>query len=197
MQGLNVHTIAIQVPKRDLTVGGHDPDGPSGSGQSVIGVWATASRQRVQGLGRHRTASAIGTARGGRSPGSATRCSTRSSCRWPRRTGGTASTPSDDNQFAKYVLKPELARLLPVLYPGVFPHLAAYTKPRADLDAILLTGIPAGVVPGFQNFTGTGAGRHAAPQLAIPPSANPNPLGLVAGDPAGIPQRAPASSTTW
>ena len=25
----------------------------------------------------------------------------------------------------------------PVLYPGVFPNLAAYTKPRADLKAIL------------------------------------------------------------
>ena len=35
-----------------------------------------------------------------------------------------------------------------------FPNLAAYTKPRADLNAILLTGIPEGVVPGFQNYTG-------------------------------------------
>jgi hypothetical protein len=31
----------------------------------------------------------------------------------------------------------------------VFPHLAAHAKPRADLHAILLTGIPSGVVPGF------------------------------------------------
>ena len=44
--------------------------------------------------------------------------------------------------------------LLPVLYPGAFPNLAKYGKPRADLNAILLTGIPKGVVPGFQNFTG-------------------------------------------
>ena len=50
--------------------------------------------------------------------------------------------------------QPELARLLPVLYPGVFPNLAGYTADRADLVAILLTGIPSGVVPGFQNFTG-------------------------------------------
>ena len=44
-----------------------------------------------------------------------------------------------------------------MLYPGVFPNLAALVKskkPRADLEAILLTGIPTGVIPGFQNFTG-------------------------------------------
>jgi hypothetical protein len=41
-----------------------------------------------------------------------------------------------------------------VLYPGVFPHLAALTAARADLVAILLTGLPAGIVPGFQNSTG-------------------------------------------
>ena len=49
---------------------------------------------------------------------------------------------------------PSSQALLPALYPGVFPNLAAYTKPRADLNAILLTGIPSGVVPGFQNYTG-------------------------------------------
>ena len=54
--------------------------------------------------------------------------------------------PKGDAKYAKYVNHPELARLLPVLYPGVFPNLAAYHKPRADLNAILLTGIPKGVV---------------------------------------------------
>ena len=33
--------------------------------------------------------------------------------------------PSDDKQFAQYVSHPELAGLLPVLYPGVFPKLDA------------------------------------------------------------------------
>ena len=93
----------------------------------------------------------------------------------------------DDSAFAQYVSKPELAGLLPVLYPGVFPNLKAYTKPRADLLAILLTGIPAGVVPGFQNFTGTQQADLLRLNLAIPPTATPNPLGLVAGDAAGFP----------
>ncbi len=53
---------------------------------------------------------------------------------------------------------PELAGLLNVLYPGVFPNLAANVAAgtaRADLDAILLTGVPAGVITGFPgNYTG-------------------------------------------
>ena len=75
--------------------------------------------------------------------------------------------------FAKYVNHPELARLLPVLYPGVFPNLAAYHKARADLNAILLTGIPSGVVPGFQNYTGPVEADMLRLNLAIPPAAAP------------------------
>ena len=59
-----------------------------------------------------------------------------------------ATYPDDDAQFAQYVKQPELARLLPVLYPNVFPNLAALKADRADLVAILLTGIPNGIIPG-------------------------------------------------
>lgn len=44
-QGLNVHSIALQVPIRDLTRGGVRPTNVA-SAASVIGVWATASRQK-------------------------------------------------------------------------------------------------------------------------------------------------------
>ena len=99
-----------------------------------------------------------------------------------------ARSPERDSRFAKYVNTPELAGLLPVLYPGVFPNLAAYNKPRADLNAILLTGIPAGVVPGFQNFTGPVAGRTCCGSTSRSRRpTNPNNLGLVAGDAAGFP----------
>ena len=75
-----------------------------------------------------------------------------------------------------------------MLYPGVFPKLKAYSKSRADLDAILLTGIPSGVVPGFQNFTGGTKADMLRLNVAIPPTAtSENPLGLVAGDAAGFP----------
>jgi hypothetical protein len=95
--------------------------------------------------------------------------------------------PTDDHEFAQYVNKPELQGLLPVLYPGVFPHLAKYKKPRADLHAILLTGIPSGVVSGFQNYTGAVEADLLRLNLAIKPTKNPNALGVVGGDLAGFP----------
>jgi len=98
-----------------------------------------------------------------------------------------AHRPKDDKNYAKFVNHPELAKLLPVLYPGVFPHLASYHKARADLNAILLTGIPSGVVPGFQNYTGPVEADMLRLNLAIPPASSPNPLGLVGGDAAGYP----------
>ena len=58
--------------------------------------------------------------------------------------------PTSDHEFLPRFTNPELAQLLPVLYPGAFPNLSAYnagTPNRADLVAILLTGIPNGVVP--------------------------------------------------
>ena len=82
-----------------------------------------------------------------------------------------ARHPSGDSKYTKYVNKPELAGLLPVLYPSVFPKLAAYKKDRADLNAILMTGIPAGVVPGFQNYTGPTQADMLRLNLAIPPTA--------------------------
>ncbi|HEY3002443.1 MAG TPA: DUF4331 domain-containing protein [Kribbellaceae bacterium] len=183
-QGLNVHTIALQVPIRELTRNGTTPTDPLDP-RAVIGVWATASRRRVRVLedggeldeyGGFRQVSRLGNPLFNEVivPMAA-------KDRW------NALRPDQDSQFAQYVAKPELARLLPVLYPGVFPHLASYTKPRADLTAILLTGIPKGVVPGFQNFTGPVLSDMLRLNLAVPPASSPNPLGLVAGDAAGFP----------
>ena len=185
LQGLNVHTIAIQVPLTDLTRGGMVPTDVM-SRDSVIGVYASASRQKSRvfdedtgqttGHGSFEQVSRLGNPlfnevivpMSGKD-------------RW------NALAPNRDSEFAKYVSRPELAALLPVLYPGVFPRLGAYTKPRADLVAILLTGIPSGVVPGFQNYTGATQADLLRLNLAVRPASSPNPLGLVAGDAAGFP----------
>ena len=153
----------------------------------MIGVWATASRRksrmwdtnwaRTSAHGPWEQVSRLGEPAVQRG----------ASCRWPRRTSGTPGRRSGDARYTKYVNKPELAGLLPVLYPGVFPNLAAYNKPRADLNAILITGIPEGVVPGFQNFTGPVQADLLRLNVAIPPASSPNNLGLVAGDAAGFP----------
>jgi Domain of unknown function (DUF4331) len=185
LQAFNVHTIALQVPIKEVTRHGDVPTKP-GKGSSVIGVWATASRRKSRMFDKAKGAYV------GHGP-------------WEQvsRLGNplfnevlvpmaykdnwNARAPKGDKDFAKYVNHPELAKLLPILYPGVFPHLASYHKARADLNAILLTGIPKGVVSGFQNFTGPVESDMLRLNVAIPPASSPNSLGVVGGDLAGYP----------
>ena len=176
---LNVHSIAIQVPISAVTRSGHP----------TIGVWTTASRQRVTlwdadrgenvNSGPFRQVSRLGNplinevviALGDKD-------------RW------NSLPPADDKQFAHYVTQPGLAALLPVLYPGVFPNLEALVKsgkPRADLEAILMTGIPAGIIKGFTNFTGSVVADMLRLNTSIKPASKPNIYGLLGGDPAGFP----------
>jgi Domain of unknown function (DUF4331) len=183
---LNVHSIAIQVPITDLVRNGASGEADP---RSVIGVWTAASRQRVRlwdadngenlDSGPFRQVSRLGNplineviiALGDKDL-------------W------NTLAPSGDKQFAHYYANPELAGLLPVLYPGVFPNLAALVKSgkaRADLEAILLTGIPAGIIPNFQNSTGSLQADMLRLNTAITPAANPNILGVVGGDLAGFP----------
>jgi Domain of unknown function (DUF4331) len=176
---VNVHSIAIQVPISAVTRSGHP----------TIGVWTSASRQRVRlfdadqgenvNSGPFRQVSRLGNplineviiGLGDKD-------------RW------NSLPPADDKQFAHYVTQPGLAALLPVLYPGVFPNLAALVKSgtaRADLEAILMTGIPAGIIKGFTNFTGSVVADMLRLNTSIPAAKNPNMFGLLGGDPAGFP----------
>lgn len=185
LQGSNVHTIALQVPIADLTRDGKAPKDVMAPG-SVIGVYASASRQQskiLDGLlglpvwhGPYQQVSRLGNP-----------LFNEVIVPMAEKDKWNSRSPHDDKHFAEYVTKPELAGLLPALYPGVFPRLAAYKKPRADLAAILLTGIPKGVVPGFQNNTGPVQADMLRLNVAVPPAKSPNPLGLVAGDAAGFP----------
>ncbi len=184
LQGLNVHTIAIQIDKKSLT---RDSSAPTDvmDARSVVGVWADASRSRStvrNGRGKDKNVgNQVQVSRLGNPLFNEVVVPMTEKDAW------NATRPSDDAAYAKYVQSPELQKLLPVLYPGVFPNLAAYTKPRADLDAILLTGIPAGVVPGFQNYTGPTKADMLRLNMAVPPTRNPDPIGLIAGDAAGFP----------
>lgn len=185
VQSYNVHTIAIQVPITEVARGGRRPTDPTSPG-AVIGVWATASRRKGRVYdskkGKYTDSGPwVQVSRLGNPLFNEVIVPMAEKDRW------NAAEPAGDVRYEKYVNKPELAGLLPVLYPGVFPNLAAYTKARADLHAILLTGIPGGVVPGFQNYTGGVPSDMLRLNVAIPPSAEENSLGLVAGDAAGFP----------
>jgi hypothetical protein len=185
VQAYNVHTIALQVPISELTRDGNMPSDPMSPG-AVIGVWAAAYRRKARIFDKEQ-GKFVGNGPWAQVSRLANPLFNEVIVPMAHKDEWNALPPTADSRFAKYVNNPELAGLLPVLYPGVFPNLAAYTKPRADLHAILLTGIPAGVVPGFQNFTGAVEADLLRLNVAIPPTANPHPLGLVAGDPAGFP----------
>lgn len=185
VQSYNVHTIAIQVPIYEVTAGDGVPTDPM-SKRAVIGVWATASRRKGRvydakqgkfvGNGPWVQVSRLGNP-----------LFNEVIVPMAEKDAWNSAPPANDAKYTKYVNKPELAGLLPALYPGVFPNLAAYTKPRADLNAILMTGIPSGVVEGFQNYTGPVQADMLRLNVAIPPSESENSLGLVGGDAAGFP----------
>ena len=191
-KGYNVHSIAIQIPKTDLTRDGSMPTDVRDA-KSVIGVWATASRQRgrVQGDdGEHTSA-------GGWTQVSRLGNPLINEVIIPigRKDRWNAREPYRDSDFLSYYQNPELQNLLPVLYPGVFPNLktlltsnAPADRPRADLVAVLATGIPWGIIGGFQNSTGSRIADMLRLNMAIPPkTTDPSPFGLLGGDVAGFP----------
>ena len=182
-EDLSVHTIAIQIPKTQLTWNGSSPTSVTDPG-SVIGVYASASRRKSRilvGSNESEAGPWVQVSRLGNPLINEVIIPMSKKDLW------NSLPPSADAQFLGFVQHPELAGLLPVLYPGVFPNLAAYTKPRADLAAILMTGIPSGIIGGFQNFTNAGAADLLRLNMAVPPSGSPNPLGIVGGDLAGFP----------
>ncbi len=186
VRAFNVHTIAIQVPISLLTRNGKNPTDVQDP-KAVIGVWASAHRQKARYRDENRDSWS----------GPWTQVSRLANPlfnevivpmsekdRWNR------LAPNRDAQFAKYVAHPELAALLPALYPGVFPNLAAVADAktdRADLLAILLTGLPTGLIAGFQNYTGKIQADLLRLNVAVPPATTPNINGIVGGDLAGFP----------
>jgi hypothetical protein len=188
LRGFNVHTIAIQVPISQLTRDGSTPADPMDP-KAVLGVWATANRQRgavrdangdEQRVGPFQQVSRLAMPLFNEV---ITPMSLKD--KWNR------NKPIRDAQYAEYVARPELAKLLPVLYPGVFPNLAELNDDpdgdRADLLAILLTGIPAGLIDGFQNYTGEVQADMIRLNVAIPPADEPSINGIIGGDLAGFP----------
>ena len=185
---LNVHTIAIRVPIRKLTRDGSAPSDPM------------SAEGRARGLGRREPAQDAGDR-----PGEAASAS--ESGPWVqvsrlgnplfnevvvplgekdywnalhagRRTRSSRSTWSARSSRSS-------CRCCTRACSRSWPR---YTKTRADLVAILLTGIPKGIVAGFQNNTGSTLADMLRLNVAIPPTtSNPNALGLLGGDAAGFP----------
>ncbi len=187
---LNVHTIALQVPISDLSRNGSSTFGGAGDSKAVIGVWTAAYRRQA----RIRTDSEEGGEGEDVESGPWVQVSRLGNPLFnevvvpmSKKDLWNSLPPKADNQFLQYVQHPELAKLLPVLYPGVFPKLAGLSAVRDDLVAILLTGIPSGIIPGFQNLTGATPADMLRLNMAVAPNSKPSILGLLGGDAAGYP----------
>jgi hypothetical protein len=199
LKGYNVHSIAIQVPKTSLTKDGKAPTDPANP-NSTIGIWSTASRRKafIRGDDDEGDVEAgpwTQVSRLGMPLINEVVIPVGQKDHW------NASKPEDDAQFLPNYLDPTLQNLLPVLYPNVFPNLKALltkppsSRPRADLEAILLTGIPAGIIKGFQNVSTSKAADLLRLNMAFAPStkdtnpaaASPHRLGLLGGDFDGFP----------
>ena len=176
LAGLNVQTLAIQVPIEQLTRDGAVPSGPDAA-NAVIGVWTTALRPSTKVLWP-------GTAQ---SSGPLVQVSRLGMplvnevvAPLAAKDLFNASHPGDDAQFLGAVTDPELARLLNLLYGDAL--VAVPESERDDLVTVFLTG-----VPGLNQPPNVTPSEMLRLNVAIPPADEENPLGVIAGDNAGFP----------
>ena len=192
LKGLNVHTIALQVPKSLLTHDGSAATNP-GNTNSIIGVYSTTLRRRLRvednddrdhkgGEGDDRDDHDRDDDHGAWVQVSRLGMPLVNEVIIPlgQKDRFNASDPDHDSQFAPFVLNPEPARLIPVLYSPA--HIRVPPAPRNDLVAIFLTGIP-----GLNQPASVKASEMIRLNMAIPPSSSPNRLGLLGGQNDGFP----------
>lgn len=180
LKGYNVQSLALQIPIEDLTKNGNIPTDIS-SGDSVIGVWTTASRQSVQvmGVGKNKNSGDwVQVSRLGAPLVNEVVIPLGDKDLWNN------SKPSADVQFANYVTNPELGGLLNALYGIEVPPQGDFgsSEARDDLVAIFLTGIP-----GLTQPKNVSPSEQLRLNVAVPVATNPNSLGVVAGDNQGYP----------
>lgn len=173
LAGFNVMSIVLQVPKTRLTKDGQAP----GASNAVIGVYSSAERPS------QRTLNADGTITTSGNPVQVSRLGNplvnevviplKDKDRF------NASEPSGDGAFLPYVLDPELAHLLTLLY-----GIGTPPAPRNDLVAIFLTGIPGLNQPANANQVPCEMLRL---NMSTLPAKSPSPFGVLGGDGAGFP----------
>jgi hypothetical protein len=184
LAGYNVHSIVLQVPKSAVTRNGRSVSGPTAS-NAVVGVWSSTDRPRIQVNGLNSVTGRAAARR--RTPVQDVQVS---------RLGNplinelvipiglkdkfNATQPANDAaNFGKFVVKPELAHVINVLFPG----LNVPETNRTDIVQALLTGIP-GVTQIGKN---PAAADTLKINLGVPPAATPNRFGVIGGDNAGFP----------
>ena len=187
LAGYNVHSIVLQVPKSQVTRDGKSASGPK-AGNAVVGVWASTYRPALQVNG-------LNSVTGGQAARKSRRAQNVPEGQASRlgnplinelvipiglKDKFNATQPANDAaNFGAFVVKPELAKVLNVLFPG----LNVPETNRTDIVQALLTGIP-GVTQISKN---PAAADTLKINLGVPPTATPNRFGVIGGDNAGFP----------
>jgi hypothetical protein len=189
VKGYNVNTIVLQVPKNEVALKGDAKRNP------VIGVWSTTSRQRVDIV----TPDNKRIQSGGYQQVSRLGMPLVNEVVIPvgRKDEFNATKPQDDGKFLPFVQKPEVPALVEKFYMIPQPK-----TPRNDLVEVFLTGVckACGDIGKGLNLDLNSqrinkdvdpakfkASEQLRLNMSIAPSANPNRLGVVRGDPAGFP----------
>ncbi len=180
LAGYNVHTLALQVPIEQLTINKNRPTTVA-DGNSVIGVWTTASRRATRVLSAGSTSHSGDWVQVSRLGAPLV-----NEAVIPRagKDVFNGSQPKDDAQFANYVTDPELGKLFKALYNINVPPQGAFgsSTQRDDLIAIFVTGIKGVTQPANPK-----PAEELRLNVAVPPTANPNIMGVLGGDNQGYP----------
>lgn len=175
LRGKSVHEIGLQIPISSVTLN-HNLPTVVDDAASVIGVYASSSRQRVRVLDEGTQQSKgrwVQVSRLGLPLVNEVLIPLGQKDRW------NGSDPKDDVQnFGSYILNPEPAALIRALYGLNVPP-----NPRTSDILPILQGAGAGLTP-----------PHYLPpadlvrvNLAVPVNPSPNRLGILAGDGQGFP----------
>ncbi|MCU7728911.1 DUF4331 domain-containing protein [Actinoplanes sp. KI2] len=185
LAGYNVNTIAIQVPFKDVALGGDAKRNP------VVGLWTTTERDRVR--------VADGSSYGGKVQVSRLGNPLVNEVVVPAGLKDTfnATPPDRDAKIpalVKRVTNPEVPQLIQKIY-----QVPAPATPRNDLVEIFLTGITTKAGGPIKadlnsqlNNADVPAGRFTPSEqlrlnLSVPVSGQPNRLGVLGGDLQGFP----------
>jgi hypothetical protein len=194
LAGYNVHSIVLQVPKAAVTRD-RKPVAGAKAPNAVVGVWSSTERPRVQvtaEAAHQARAAAAGKKRHHRGARRAQEDREVQVSRLGnplvnevviplgKKDFFNATQPSDDlKNFGKFVLSPELAKVMNILFPG----LKVPETDRTDIVQALLTGIP-GLTQIAPKAPPTDTLKI---NLGVAPTASPNRFGVLAGDTAGFP----------
>ncbi len=196
LDGYNVQSIALKLPKNTLALGGNAADNP------VIGVWSTTNRPSTRVLPATDATNAEGTTSGPLVQVSRLGNPLVNEVVIPIRDKDrfNASQPVNDAaNFLSYVQNPSVPQLIEALY-----NIPAPATPREDLVEVFLTGVcnvegcPMAVDALDADLNsqllnrGVTASQFVPAEMLrlnmnVPPTASPNRLGVLAGDLAGFP----------